>query len=83
MESQYQEHAENVKKWAKQHKIKAAFQDTFRICLLTVEVQNTFCIPGFELFVGGRSGTVAVDDNQRLCEFIYRNLDVTLKMSSG
>jgi nicotinamidase-related amidase len=37
-------------------------------------VQNTFCIPDFELFVGGRSGTGAVDDNHRLCEFIYRNL---------
>ncbi|MEK6570190.1 MAG: isochorismatase, partial [Bacteroidota bacterium] len=31
-------------------------------------------IPGFELYVGGRSGTGAVDDNRRLCEFIYRNL---------
>jgi nicotinamidase-related amidase len=37
-------------------------------------VQNTFCIPGFELFVGGRSGTGAVEDNLRLCQFIYRNL---------
>ena len=48
--------------------------DSFRICLLAVDVQNTFCIPGFELFVGGRSGTGAVDDNRRLCEFVYRNL---------
>jgi nicotinamidase-related amidase len=39
-----------------------------------VDVQNTFCVPGFELFVGGRSGTGAVDDNRRLSEFIYRNL---------
>jgi len=37
-------------------------------------VQNTFCIPNFELFVGGRSGKGAVDDNVRLCQFIYRNL---------
>jgi nicotinamidase-related amidase len=37
-------------------------------------VQNTFCIPGFELFVAGRSGTGAVDDSRRLCEFVYRNL---------
>jgi len=28
----------------------------------------------FELFVGGQSGSGAVDDNVRLCEFIYRNL---------
>jgi nicotinamidase-related amidase len=42
--------------------------------LLAVDVQNTFCIPEFELFVAGRSGTGAIDDNRRLCEFIYRNL---------
>ena len=41
-----------------------------------MDVQNTFCIPGFELYVGGRSGKGAIDDNQRLCEFIYRNFDV-------
>ena len=39
-----------------------------------MDVQNTFCIPDFELFVAGRSGSGAVDDNRRLCEFIYRNL---------
>lgn len=72
----YQERNEDAKKWAKQHEIKAASKDTFRICLLLVDVQNTFCIPEFELFVGGRSGTAALDDNRRLCEFIYRNLGV-------
>jgi nicotinamidase-related amidase len=41
-----------------------------------VDVQNTFCIPEFELYVGGVSGTGAVDDNRRLCRFIYRNLNV-------
>ena len=44
------------------------------MCLLAVDLQNTFCVPGFELFVAGRSGTGAVDDTRRLCEFIYRNL---------
>jgi nicotinamidase-related amidase len=42
--------------------------------LLAVDVQNTFCIPEYELFVAGRSGTGAVDDSRRLCEFVYRNL---------
>jgi nicotinamidase-related amidase len=42
---------------------------------MPVDVQNTFCIPGFELFVGGRSGNGAVEDNTRLCRFIYRNLE--------
>jgi nicotinamidase-related amidase len=45
-----------------------------------VDVQNTFCIPGFELFVAGRSGTGAVDDNVRLCEFLYRNLGAITKI---
>jgi nicotinamidase-related amidase len=41
---------------------------------MLVDCQNTFCVPDFELFVGGRSGLGAVEDNTRLCEFIYRNL---------
>jgi nicotinamidase-related amidase len=39
-----------------------------------VDVQNTFCTPGFELFVAGRSGTGAVEDSARICSFLYRNL---------
>jgi nicotinamidase-related amidase len=39
-----------------------------------MDVQNTFCMPGFELFVAGRSGQAAVDDSRRICEFLYRNL---------
>lgn len=70
----YQNRAESAKNWAKQHKIQPAANDKTRICLLAIDVQNTFCIPEFELFVGGRSGTGAVDDNARLCEFIYHNL---------
>lgn len=72
----YQERAEASKKWAAQNELQAASRDKFRICLLLIDVQNTFCVPEFELYVGGRSGTGAVDDNRRLCEFIYRNLDV-------
>lgn len=72
----YQERAVEAREWAREHKIRHAADDRFRICLVAVDVQNTFCIPGFELYVGGRSGTGAVDDNRRLCEFIYRNLGV-------
>ncbi len=71
----YRDRASEAEKWAKEHKIKPAAKDKSRVCLMPVDVQNTFCIPDFELFVGGRSGTGAVDDNRRLCEFIYRNLN--------
>lgn len=60
--------------WAHQHNLEPASGSKNRISLLLIDVQNTFCNPNFELFVGGRSGHGAVDDNVRLCEFIYRNL---------
>lgn len=72
----YQQRAYEAREWAKKFGIKPASEDTTKICLLLIDVQNTFCIPDFELFVGGQSGTGAVDDNRRLCEFIYRNLGV-------
>ena len=59
--------------------VQPAVEDAFRICLVAVDVQNTFCIPAFELFVRGRPDG-AVDDNRRLCEFIYRNLDAITKV---
>lgn len=60
--------------WAAEHDLVQATRDAKRVCLLLVDAQNTFCTPGFELFVAGRSGTGALDDNRRLCAFLYRNL---------
>ncbi len=70
----YEQRAREAEAWAQRHELRPASEDTFRCCLLAVDVQNTFCIPDFELFVAGRSGTGAVDDNRRLVEFVYRNL---------
>ncbi len=70
----YQDRAAEAEDWARRHELTAAATDERRIGLLLVDVQNTFCIPGFELFVGGASGQAAVDDNRRLCDFIYHNL---------
>jgi nicotinamidase-related amidase len=70
----YEDRAREAAEWAQRHGVRPAAGDAFRVALLVVDVQNTFCVPGFELFVAGRSGTGAVDDNRRLCEFMYRNL---------
>ncbi|HEX8854654.1 MAG TPA: hypothetical protein VF752_03565 [Thermoleophilaceae bacterium] len=70
----YEVRALQAESWAETHGLSVASEDSFRVCLLAVDVQNTFCIPEFELFVAGRSGTGAVDDNRRLCGFVYRNL---------
>ncbi len=77
----YQERATQARNWAKQQGIAPAAKDKTRICLMIIDAQNTFCIPGFELFVGGRSGNGAVTDNVRLCEFIYRNLNVITEIA--
>jgi nicotinamidase-related amidase len=65
----YEQRAKEAEGWARRHGVTPACDDSRRICLLAVDVQNTFCTPGFELFVPG-----APSDNRRLCEFIYRNL---------
>ena len=70
----YQERQSDAQDWALVHEIRPASEDNLRTFLLLVDVQNTFCIPDYELFVGGRSGNGAVEDNIRLCQFIYRNL---------
>ena len=70
----YQERAMQARQWAEQHAICPAVQDAVKIALIAIDVQNTFCLPDFELFVAGRSGMGAVEDTRRLCEFIYRHL---------
>jgi nicotinamidase-related amidase len=78
---QYEERARDAGAWAERHGVRPAVEDEFRVCLQLIDCQNTFCTPGFELYVGGRSGTGAVDDTRRLCEFLYRNLDVVTQIT--
>ena len=70
----YEERAKQARDWARLHALTPASVSPARTHLLLIDAQNTFCIPEFELYVGGRSGRGAVEDNIRLCEFIYRNL---------
>ena len=72
----YEQRAAEAEAWAARFGLTPAREDRRRVALLAVDVQNTFCLPDFELYVGGRSGAGAVDDTRRLCEFIYRNLGV-------
>jgi nicotinamidase-related amidase len=70
----YAARAAQARDWARRYNLGPASASKDRAALLIIDAQNTFCIPGFELFVGGRSGRGAVEDNIRLCQFIYRNL---------
>lgn len=78
----YEERARDAKDWALQHGLQPASADQTKTWLMLVDVQNTFCLPDFELYVAGRSGTGAVDDNFRLCEFIYRNLGTITQITA-
>lgn len=74
----YETRAAQARDWAIQHALQPVAANSTKTWLMLIDVQNTFCIPDFELYVGGRSGHGAVDDNVRLCEFIYRHLgDIT------
>jgi nicotinamidase-related amidase len=71
----YQERASQAREWAAAHGVSPAAEDARRTALLLVDVQNTFCLPEFELFVGGRSGRGAIEDCERIAAFLYRHLD--------
>ncbi len=62
--------------WRGRHGMKSAAADQKKIHLMLIDVQKDFCFPDGTLYVGGRSGTGAIDDSRRMAEFIYRNLGV-------
>lgn len=65
----YLDRATEAEGWAKRHGIEPAAKDRFRICLMLIDCQNTFCLPTGELSVVG-----ADQDSVRICEFVYKNL---------
>lgn len=60
--------------WRKQHGIRGAAADKTKVGVLLIDLQGDFVFPEGTLYVGGRSGTGAIDDNVRIAEFLYRNL---------
>jgi len=78
----FEERAKAAQNWANTHGLQPAATDSTKTWLMLIDVQNTFCLPDFELYVGGRSGRGAVEDNVRLCEFIYRHLGSITKITA-
>jgi nicotinamidase-related amidase len=65
---------ERASAWRATHRLGPAGGDARKIVLLVIDAQKDFCFPEGSLFVGGRSGTGAMDDSDRLARFIYREL---------
>lgn len=61
--------------WRKEHALRPAAADRRRVHLVLIDVQKDFCFPQGTLYVGGRSGTGAMDDSDRIARFLYRNLE--------
>ncbi|HEY6073362.1 MAG TPA: hypothetical protein VIV15_08240, partial [Anaerolineales bacterium] len=78
----YETRAHQAAAWARENGIPPASQDKRRVWLLLVDMQNTFCLPDFELFVAGPSGRGAVEDSIRLCRFIYANLGMITRITA-
>jgi nicotinamidase-related amidase len=63
-----------AEQWRRQRSITSAGSDQRHVRLLLIDAQRDFCFPEGSLYVGGRSGRGALDDDRRTAEFIYRNL---------
>jgi nicotinamidase-related amidase len=60
--------------WRDRHGVTPAARDERRVHLVLIDVQRDFCFPEGALYVGGRSGRGAMEDNDRIARFLYRNL---------
>jgi nicotinamidase-related amidase len=67
--------------WRKTHALKPVGSDKLKVHLLVIDAQKDFGFPDGALFVGGRSGTGAMDDHMRLCQFIYKHLGLITQMT--
>ncbi len=65
---------EAARAWRKEHGVEPAAGDRFTVELVAIDVQKDFCFPAGSLYVGGRSGSGAIDDNDRIARLIYGNL---------
>jgi hypothetical protein len=84
----YQHLAEASADWAAKNQIKPAAEDRFRVCLVAVDVQNTFCIPGFgqcpnlkKLF--GGTGILACQTSQTRMSDLLLHLVVKIRLKLG
>ncbi|HEX7051692.1 MAG TPA: hypothetical protein VF188_15920 [Longimicrobiales bacterium] len=72
--------------WRERFGLRPSPADEVRVHMLLIDLQKDFCFPEGTLYVGGRSGRGAIEDNDRTARFIYRNLarisDITCTMDT-
>ncbi|MEX0894002.1 MAG: nicotinamidase [Gemmatimonadota bacterium] len=60
--------------WRAAHGLRPAAEDDRKVHMVLVDTQKDFGLRRGALYVGGRSGRGALEDNDRTARFIYRNL---------
>lgn len=68
--------------WKKAHGLRPSASDRASVHLLLIDVQKDFCFPQGSLYVAGRSGRGALEDNGRIAELIYKNLGVITEITT-
>lgn len=73
-------------RWKERFNIDYSYSDKERVRLIVIDQQYDFSYKEGSLFVGGRSGNGAIEDQDRLSKFIYSNLnritEITCTMDS-
>ena len=70
----YEKVASEAQAWAKSHNIAPAANDVPSVCLMVIDMQNTFMPMHNMPPMTNLPVTGALEDVQRTCEFIYKNL---------
>lgn len=76
----YEKRDAEARAFRKKHDVALAGTDRLKVALLPIDLMRTFCDPKGQLYVGGRSGTGAVDDTAKTCEFMYKNARVITRV---
>jgi nicotinamidase-related amidase len=64
-----------AREWSQlQGNIDIAAADDFKVCLMLIDMQITFCNPSMSLFCSGDSGLGAAEDVARVSRYIYQNI---------
>ena len=72
---------DEARQWRADHAVRPAASDRKKIHVLPIDMQRDFGNKEGTLYVGGRSGTGAIDDSRRFAEFIYRNAGLITEIS--
>lgn len=72
---------ERATAWRARLGLAPSADDRVTVRLLLIDLQKDFCFREGALYVGGRSGRGAIDDNGRVASFVYRHLDLITEIA--